>query len=167
MKRLLQFSLAAVALLLVTGLSSCKKKMKDADIQAAIEKVLMADPDMGKTTVTVKDGVATLTGECKDEACKAKCETAVKAIEGVTSVVNNCTIAPPPEAVVPPVADKLAQAITDALKDYPTVKSELKDGVLTLTGEIQKTSLQKLMQALNALRPMGLKNIESKGLVRK
>ena len=166
MKKMLKLSFAAIALLLMLGTTSCKKKLKDADIQAAIETVLKADGDMSNMMVTVKDGVATLSGECKDEACKTKCEEAVKKIEGVKSVINNCTIAPVVE-VVPPVTDQLAQAITDALKDYPGVKSELKDGVLTLTGEVAKSSVQKMMMGLNALKTMGLKKIESASLVKK
>lgn len=167
MKKLFQTGFAVATFFLLLSSSSCKSKPKDADIQAAIEKVLQADADMAKTMVTVKDGVATISGECKDEACKTKCGDAVKGIAGVTSVVNNCTVAPPPASVVPPVADALGQAITDALKDFPTVKSELKDGVLTLTGEIAKDKLQKLMMGLNALKSMGLKKIESAGLVKK
>lgn len=167
MKKMLQTGFAAIALLLLLSVSSCKNKPKDADIQAAIEKILKADPDMTNTMVTVKDGVATLTGECKDEACKTKCSDAVKTVAGVTSVVNNCTVAPAPAPVVPPVSDALSQAITDALKDFPTVKSELKDGVLTLTGEITKDKMQKMMMGLNALKTMGLKKIESAGLVKK
>ncbi len=166
MKKTLQLSLMLIASLLVLGITSCKKKLKDADIQANIETVLKADADMAGTMVSVKDGVATLSGVCKDEACKAKCEEAVKKIEGVKSIVNNCTVAPP-EVVVPPVSDALSQAIADAVKDFPGVKTELKDGVLTLTGEIQKASLQKLMMGLNALRSLGLKDINSKELVKK
>ena len=166
MKRSLKLSLVLVASLLVLGITSCKKKLKDADIQSAIEKVLTADADMKRTMVTVKDGVVTLSGVCKDEACKTKCEEAVKKIEGVSSIVNNCTVAPA-EVVVPPVADALGQAIADAVKDFPGVKTQLTDGVLTLTGEIEKASLQKLMMGLNALKSMGLKKIESAGLTKK
>ena len=81
-------------------------------------------------------------------------------------MVNNCTVAPPP-SVVPPVSDALSQAIADAVKDYPGVKTELTDGVLTLTGEIERANLQKLMMALNSLKSMGIKKIESAGLVKK
>jgi len=166
MKKTLQLSLVLIASVLMLGTTSCKKKLKDADIQTAIETVLKADADMAGTMVTVKDGVATLSGVCKDETCKAKCEEAVKKIEGVKSIVNNCTVAPP-EVVVPPVSDALSQAIADAVKDFPGVKTELKDGVLTLTGEIQRASLQKMMMGLNALKSLGLKKIESAGLVKK
>ena len=75
-----------IASLLVLGTTSCKKKLKDADIQTAIETILKADADMAGTMVMVKDGVATLSGVCKDEACKAKCEEAVKKIEGVKAL---------------------------------------------------------------------------------
>jgi hyperosmotically inducible protein len=166
MKRTLQRCFILLASVLVLGAVSCKKKLKDTDIQASIEAVLSADADMKSTMVTVKDGVATISGECKDEACKARCEDAVKKVEGVKSVVNNCTVAPPP-AVVPPVSDALSQAIADAVKDYPGVKTELSDGVLTLTGEIERANLQKLMMALNSLKSMGIKKIESAGLVKK
>lgn len=152
---------------LVLGASSCAKKLKDADIQANIESVLNADAEMANMMVTVQDGVATLSGECKDEACKAKCEAAVAKVEGVKSVVNNCTIAPPPPPVVPPASDSLSQAVADAVKDFPGVKTELNDGVLTLTGEIERSRLQTLMQSLNALKSMGIKKIESTSLVKK
>jgi hyperosmotically inducible periplasmic protein len=166
MKRTLQRCFILLASVMVLGAVACKKKLKDADIQASIETVLSADADMKGTMVTVKDGVATISGECKDEACKAKCEDAVAKVEGVKSVVNNCTVTPP-APVVPPVSDALSQAIADAVKDFPGVKTQLTDGVLTLTGEIERASLQKLMMGLNALKSMGLKKIESAGLVKK
>lgn len=166
MKQTLQRCLAVVVSVLILGTISCNKKPKDAAIQASIESVLSADADMANMMVTVKDGVATLSGECKDEACKAKCEAAVAKVEGVKSVVNNCTVAPP-APVVPPVSDALSQAVADAVKDFPGVQTSLTDGVLTLTGEIKRADLQKLMQALNALRPLGIKNIESNSLVKK
>ena len=81
-------------------------------------------------------------------------------------MINNCTVAPP-AVVNPPVSDALSQAVADAVKDYPTVSTQLNDGVLTLTGEIKRADLQKLMMSLNSLTSMGLKKIESSGLVKK
>jgi hyperosmotically inducible protein len=167
MEKRFQRCLVLFVSVLVLGASSCAKKLKDADIQANIESVLNADADMANMMVTVQDGVATLSGECKDEACKAKCEAAVAKVEGVKSVVNNCTVAPAPAPVVPPVTDTLSQAVADAVKDFPGVKTELNDGVLTLTGEIERSRLQTLMQSLNALKTMGIKKIESADLVKK
>ena len=73
----------------------------------------------------------------------------------------------PPPPVVPPVSDALSQAVADAVKDFPGVQTSLTDGVLTLTGEIERTNLQSLMQRLNALKSMGITKIESAGLVKK
>src|ERR1044072_4488031 len=76
---------------------------KDADIKASVEEKLKTNTDMtGPMTVAVNDGVVTITGECKDEACKAKCEERAKGVKGVKSVVNNCTV-PPPPVPQPPV----------------------------------------------------------------
>jgi len=168
MKKIIATSLATFALLAILGMAACKSKPKDTDVQASIEKVLQADADLSKAVVTVKDGIATISGELKEESLKSKIEEAVKNIAGVKSVVNNCTVvAPPPPPPVQTATTELEKAITDALKDYPGVKSELKDGVLTLTGEVAKSSVQKLMIAVNGLRSLGLKKIESTGLIKK
>jgi hyperosmotically inducible protein len=169
MKKLLSSFLLVALAFTAIGFTSCKKKVKDADIKTAIETALKADPMAANTMVSVEKGVATITGECKDEMCKAHCADMVKAIKGVTSVVNNCTVAPP---VVAPLTtdtavDALSKSVADALKDYPGVIGAVKDQVLTLTGEISKDKLQKLMMGLNALKSMGLKSIDSKGLVKK
>ena len=79
-------------------------KPKDADIKANVEKALKADPMMTSTMVDVKDGVVTMSGECKDDACKAMCEKTVAGVKGVKSVVNNCMVAAPPPP--PPVSDR-------------------------------------------------------------
>lgn len=69
--KLTKISLVA-ALIIAVAFTSCKPK--DADVQAKIEAAIKADASMAGTTVSVKDGVATLSGECKDDACKANCE---------------------------------------------------------------------------------------------
>jgi len=59
-------------LLLSTNLiTSCKGKPKDADITAAIQQKITTPG----VSVSVKDGVATLTGEVKSESDKASAET--------------------------------------------------------------------------------------------
>jgi hypothetical protein len=171
MKRLsISFLMIAFAAMAIT-FTSCKGEPKDADIKTAVETALKADPMSSGLMVDVKDGVATLTGETKDEACKAHCADLVKNIKGVKSIVDNSTITPAPQAVVPtvtePQADALTKAVTDALKDFPGVVGTVKDQVLTLTGEIAKDKVQKLMMGLNALKTMGLKSIDSKSLVKK
>lgn len=150
--------LAVIMIALAVGFVSCKPK--DADIKTAIEQAISAIPDAAGATIEVKDGIATITGEFKDETARIAAETAAKAVKGVKSVVNNGTVAAP--VVVAPVevsADAaLISAVADAVKDFSTVKADVKDGIITLTGEIQKTNLPKLMMSLNALKPKKVDN---------
>jgi hyperosmotically inducible periplasmic protein len=146
---------------ITTTISSCKGKVKDADVKTAVETVLKANPDLQSLMVDVKDGVASLSGEVKDEAAKAAAETGLKEIKGLKSVVNNITIAAPAPVVTAPVVtadDPLAKSIVDAIKDNAGVKADVKDGVVTLTGEIKKMDLPKLMQKINALKPKKVEN---------
>lgn len=144
-----------------TTIISCKSKPKDADIKASVETLLKANPDLQGIAADVKEGVVTLSGEVKSEAAKTAAETAIAAVAGLKSVANNITIAapPPPPAVVEVTADDpLAKSIVDAIKDNAGVKAEVKDGIVTLTGEIKKTDLPKLLQKINALKPKKVEN---------
>ena len=156
MKKLSRLILLVGVFALAIGFNACKKKVKDADIKAAIETALKADPMSAGTMVSVDKGVATITGECKDDLCKAHCAEMVKGIKGVTEVVNNCTVA---AAFVPPVinadADALTKGLMDALKDHPGVKSSVLDGKIVLTGEIVKAKWAALKQMLDKLMSKG------------
>ena len=133
--------------------------VKDSDLQAAIDQKIQTTPEMTGVSATVKDGVVTLSGECKDDACKVFTENAVKGMKGVKSVVNNATVAPPPP---PPVTiavdDALVKGVADATKDFKDVKATVTDGVITLTGEIKRADLKTLMQSLNTLKPKKIDN---------
>lgn len=137
---------------------SCKPK--DADVQSSINQKFAATPECTGATASVADGVATLTGEVKDDACKNMAGTTAEGIKGVKSVVNNLTTTPPPPppaaAVNPDTA--LAQGVTDATKDFPTVKSSVNNGEITLTGSIKRSDLKTLMQSLNTLHPTKINN---------
>jgi osmotically-inducible protein OsmY len=149
------------ALVLIAGLSFTGCKPKDADIKASIEKSLKEDPSTAGVMVTVDKGVATLSGEVPDEATRTAVETKVKGMKGVKSVENNTTPPPPAQSTAPVVIaadDPLMGAVRDATKDYPTVNATVADGVITLTGEINKSSLPKLMMALNSLKPRKIEN---------
>lgn len=151
--------MAALLLFAATFMTSCGPN--DSKIQAAVESAIKSNPDMSGVGATVKDGVVTITGECKDEASKSAVESTVAQVKGVKQVVNNCTVTPPPPppaAVVISPDETLTRNVSDALKDYPGVTASVKDGVITLTGEIKRASLQKLMQTLNTLKPKKIEN---------
>jgi hyperosmotically inducible periplasmic protein len=155
MKKLFLPLLLIAATAFTVSFTSCKGKPKDADIQAEIVKALAADPMAANTKVTVDKGVATLSGECKDDMCKAHCAEMVGKIKGVTSVVNNCTVAPVVAPVINPADDILNKGLVDALKDHPTVKSSIADGKIVLTGEIAKAKWMMLKPLLDKLKAKG------------
>ncbi len=148
-------------LMVLTGLLlfSCKSGVKDSDIQTQIQN----NPALAHLSATVKDGVVTLAGECPDEADRQHCENAVKQIPGVKSVINNATITPPPPPAPVEIAadDPLSKGITDALKDHPTVKATVADGVISVTGEATAANWRKIKESLDGLKP---KRVDASGL---
>lgn len=155
-------SIKLKSLLIVLTLSlmffSCSPK--DADIQKAITEKMATTPEMSGITATVSEGVVTLSGQCKDEACKASCETIIKGVKGVKSIVNNCSI-PAPVVINPD--ETLILAVQTAIKNYEGVTSNVSQGVVTLTGEIKKDNLMPLMQSIQALHP---KKVENKLIIK-
>ena len=151
--------LAIVAIAAFTfALPACKAKVSDAELKTSVEAAIAANPALSGVTAEIANGVATLTGTVADDAAKAAAETAAKGVKGVSSVVNNIVVAPPP----PPVIsgnEQLQRAVTDAIKDNPTVQATVADSIVTLTGEIKKADLPRLMQKVQATRP---KKVEQK-----
>jgi hypothetical protein len=47
----------------------------------------------------------------------------------------------------------LKKGVMDATKDYPTVKADVADSVINLTGEIKRADWQRLNPTLNSLHP--------------
>ena len=144
--------LMAVAVMATLAFVSCKPK--DADIKATIEAEIKADPMMAGAMVDVKDGVATITGEMKDDACKAHCEQTAKDVKGVKSVVNNCMVAaapPPPPASVSATFDEATmQRVKDGIKDIPGVTVEFMGDKAVLKGEVTSANRMKIMQMLSS-----------------
>ncbi len=159
--RILLTFIAAASLSLF--LFSCGAK--DADVQSAVETALKANSELSGLSASVKDGVVTLSGETKTESAKVQAEEITKSVKGVKNVINNSTVAAPPPPPVEPAPvviagdEALLKAVSDIIKDFPGVKAEVKEGVIILTGEIKRTSLQKLMPMLHSLKP---KNIDNK-----
>ena len=134
---------------------------KDADLKAGANRAVASVPGV---TVEVTNGVATISGEFADEASRASTEALVKGVKGVKSVVNNGTITPPPPPVVISEDEMLKTNVTAALRDFSTLMADVKDGVVTLTGEISRANLPKVMQAISALHP---KKVVNKATVKK
>jgi hyperosmotically inducible protein len=153
--------LMAVSIAATIGFVSCAPK--DADIKTDIETKLKAAPDMSGVTVDVKGGIATIEGECKDDVCRANCEKIAQEVKGVKTVINNLTVTQPTAApvtatVVVTADDPLTKSVVEATKGFPGVKAEVKDSIVTLTGEIKKNDLPGLTKALTSLKPKKIEN---------
>jgi len=151
---LIAFACVISSLLLV----SCGNK--DEAITKAIDEKTKDMKEFSGIKAAVEKGVVTLSGEYADANCKSMVERAIGAIPGVKNVVDNGTVAPPPPPAPVAVAqdDPLTKGVNDAIKDFPGVKAAVNDGVVTLTGEIKKASLQKLMMTLHTLKPKKIDN---------
>lgn len=67
--------------------------------------------------------------------------------------------APAPVAPVVVAPDTALQSgVRDATKDYPSVKADVNNGEITLTGEIKRSKLADLMMTLNSLKPKKINN---------
>lgn len=131
------------------SLYACKPK--DADIQSAVQTAITA---VAGVNANVTKGEVTLTGTVASEEAKAKAEELAKAVKGVKGIVNSI------EVVLPIIAndDVLSTGLKTALAAFSTVTGEVKDSVITLKGEVMRSDLAKVMEAVQALRPKKVEN---------
>lgn len=139
--------MAALALAVSFGAVSCKKKVSDADLQTKATTVVTSNPN---ASVEVKEGVAHLSGTFATQADKDAMIASLKAIPGVKEVMDMATVAPAVEvnAVDPAVLTK----VQDAVKDFPSVKAEVVNGELTLTGNVSPQQAKKIKESVDALK---------------
>ena len=156
MSKRIMLMLAVPVLFLLVTTTSCNSKAKDADIKTDVDKAIAANAGPSTVSTTVNEGVVTLSGEVKDETTKTAAETAARGINGVKSVINNLSVTPPP--VVITADDPLKASVDNTVKAYPGVSASIQDGIVTLTGEIKRADLQKLMMELNTLKPKSIEN---------
>ena len=156
MKTVRLLSTILLAFTLAFTFNSCYN-VSDADVQSTAQEQLSANPDFAGVVVSVQDKVATLTGIVKDEATKTQAETTVSEVKNVSSVINQLQVVPPaPDYTTLDAA--INTGFTDALKDYQTVTATVKDGVITLSGEVKESDLPTLLERLNALQPVEIVN---------
>ena len=137
--------LTVLTLAIALFMSACGKS--DADLMKAATDKLTADKVTG-VTVAVKDGVATLTGEVQDITVKSKAEASVKAVEGIKSVTNSCTVKPPPPPPTPAPDQANEGLINEALKKkgITGVTVKVANGEVTLSGTVDKAKVVEVMQ---------------------
>ncbi len=71
---------------------------------------------------------------------------------------DNATVKPDTAQVQISPDDSLTKMAKDAVKDYPGVTASVNNGEVTLTGNITRDKLPKLMQSVNAMHPKKVNN---------
>src|SRR5437763_9673520 len=90
---------------------------------------------------------ASILGSCKGKSS----QTTTTTDTAVVAPADKTTTQMPDTAVVVSADDSLKRMVTDATKDFPGVSASVDQGVVTLTGNIHRDRLPKLMMAVNAL----------------
>lgn len=142
-------AMAALGLTVSFASTSCNKKVGDADLLTSATAIVKANPN---ATVEVKDGVAHLSGTFADKTAESQMVASLKTIPGIKDVMDMSTVAPAtPPVVVNAVNPASMQKVTDALKDFPSAKAEVVNGVLTITGTASPVQARKIKMSVDAL----------------
>ncbi|AZB10335.1 BON domain-containing protein [Chryseobacterium sp. G0162] len=144
-------AMAALAVAVSFGAVSCKKKVSDAELQTQATTVVTSNPN---ASVEVKEGVAHLSGTFADQQSKDAMIAQLKAIKGVKEVMDmsKVEVAPAPVETKSAVDPAVQKKVQDAVKDFPTVKVEVINDELTLTGNVSKEQAKKIKQSVDALK---------------
>ena len=155
--------LTVLTIAIVLFLGACGKS--DADLTKAVNDKLAADKVTG-VTATVKDGVATLTGEAADIAVKNKAEASAKSVEGIKSVdVSKLALKPLPMATPSAPDPALTGKINESLKKAgcTTATVTVANGKVTVSGEVPAAKYAECVQAVMQSGITGIDNQLKKG----
>lgn len=143
-------------------ISACGKS--DADLTKAVTDKLAADKVTG-VTATVKDGVATLTGEVANITVKNDAEKSAKSVEGIKSVTDNLTLKPLPVATPSAPDPALTGKITESLKKAGCTSASVtvNNGKVTVTGEVPSAKYAECIQVIQQSGITGIDNQLKKG----
>ena len=142
--------MAALALMVSTVAISCKKKPNDTELATQATEIVKANPT---ASVEVKEGVAHLSGTFATQAEKDAMIASLKAIPGVKDVMDMSSVVPAAAVETASVVDPaVQQKLADAVKDFKTVKVEVVNGELTLTGDVTAEQARKIKMSVDALK---------------
>jgi len=148
--------LCAVVLFAGITFNSCKPS--DEQLQKQVAAGITAVSSA--VTSEVKKGEVTLSGVVNSPELKDAAEKAAQAVKGVSKVVNNIQVQLPQPKINPDdvLQQAIAAAVTAGGDAFKKVVVAVKDSEVTLTGEIKKANLQKLLQIVNEAKPKKVNN---------
>lgn len=111
-----------------------------------------------QVTVTVRNAIAALSGTVETEEAKTDAENIAKNVKGIKSVVNEINVVAPAPKITPD--DMMRAAVIDAFnkEGFNDIGVQVKDSVITLTGDLKKADLKKVMQIANSAKANKVEN---------
>ena len=91
-------------------------------------------------------------------SCKGKTNPSSNTDTAITTLQQADTSSMQSAPVKISANDSLTMMAKDALKDYPGVTADVNNGEVTLTGDIKRDKLPKLMMAVSAMHPKKINN---------
>jgi osmotically-inducible protein OsmY len=140
----------------------------DSDIKHDVETALRLDPDLDAAdiAVAITGGVVMLTGFVRSDHLQRQAEDDVLRVPGVVSVANDIKVLRPVDRPDPEIARDAAAIIKSELPNsIEDVKALVKDGVITLEGEVSSDRQREILERA-MLRIPGARRIRSQLLLK-
>jgi len=147
-----------VAAVLFAGITLNSCGPNDKQLQQAVTTGVSAVSSA--VSSDVQKGVVTLSGVVNSPELKDAAEKAAAAVKGIKSVVNNIEVKVPEPVINPDdVLNKTISAAIAAGGDvFKNVVVAVKDSEVTLTGDVKKANLKKLLQIVSEAQPKKVNN---------
>lgn len=148
-----------ITCVLLTSVAFQACKPNDQKLNTEVENALKErHPSVSSSTM---EGVVTLTGMVESQQEKMAAGESARAVKNVKDVVNNIQVREPVPAA--PVVNPDTTIRTDIMSKleaggYKGVKVEVNNGEVTLSGDVKRSDLTKVMQIANESNPKKVTN---------
>lgn len=144
--------LLMMACVFTVGLTFQACKSGDQKIKTDVDKVLTQYKNV---TSVVNDGAVTLAGAVETQQERSTIETQVKAVKNVRAVMNNIIVTGGGMPSATSQDAMLQSAIRTSLSaaGYNSVIVSVQNGEVTLSGDLNRADLTKVMQMANEVNP--------------
>lgn len=159
---------AALSMIFMVGCS--QQRASNPSVKDGVEKSLEQDGFRGiRVDEDRKKGVVTLKGEVATQAQKERAEASAKAVAGNNIIANELLVIGGNEEKAADVAEATDDAIESSFKAMVTqnnwdkldVRTEVNNGVVTLTGDVDTAARRSVIEAATAKLP-GVKQVVNK-----
>jgi len=128
------------------SLVSCSQEKSDIALQTEADIVLKPYP---AASIEVKDAVGVVKGVFSSIEERKETLKELHEIKGFEKVIDSTKIGSEPIALADGVSQETQQKVLDIVKDFPSVKVDVVDGVITLTGNVSSTQANRIKTTTN------------------